>query len=531
MIDAVNSILEEEKKQQQLNEASAFDWKANKNETDPKFTTKKPGERTGHESKKTATGTMYTKKPVKAEVKESFKDRLLALKNAQRQIQNESKTFDELLEDLNDAQVDKIIYEVLAKDADAGDYIHDFIHSKNPKFAGKSKEMRKKMALGAYYSKKNEDFELHPEAGKVLKHIKPEHQAKYKPDLAKSVYKGDYADRTAVLKAAKAAGHLNEEVEIVYEANIEPTSAKSRSHISNLSNPTVNGVTHKGKEIGLITKQPSGEYHAHHSAAKLAHAQSGTFDSKDKAHQFIRNAHAQAIKSGTLSDKFSKANEEVELHEESMKDCYDCGVREAKKEMKTGIARKSKYEKGTPEYKESLRGYKSVMKNEEVEGVDEALIGGQKKIDKNHNGKIDAQDFQILRGQKKSQKNEGVMDVVKKAGTKALHVLGHGSDEDMKKDLQKKMGISQKDVTTDTLAGRVQGGAPNQHSSHKVKLKAESAEKPPFDPPYRTVKSKDHNVKDKSGAVHTPMSHAKHLAKMAMKKVKNEMIGKTGTSE
>jgi hypothetical protein len=230
-----------------------------------------------------------------------------------------------------------------------------------------------------------------------------------------------------------------------------------------------------------------------------------------------------------LKKKYNK--EEVELYEESMKDCYDCGVREAKKEMKTGIARKSKYEKGTPEYKESLRGYKSVMKNEEVEGVDEALIGGQKKIDKNHNGKIDAQDFQILRGQKKSQKNEGVMDMVKKAGTKALHVLGHGSDEDMKKDLQKKMGMSQKDVTTDTLAGRVQGGAPNQHSSHKVKLKAESAEKPPFDPPYRTAKSKDHNVKDKSGAVHTPMSHAKHLAKMAMKKVKNEMIGKTGTSE
>ena len=103
----------------------------------------------------------------------------------------------------------------------------------------------------------------------------------------------------------------NEEVEIVYEANIEPTSAKSRSHISNLSNPTVNSVTHQGKQIGLITKQPSGEYHAHHSAAKLAHAKSETFDTKDKAHQFIRNAHADAIKKGTLSDKFSKANEEV----------------------------------------------------------------------------------------------------------------------------------------------------------------------------------------------------------------------------
>ena len=110
-----------------------------------------------------------------------------------------------------------------------------------------------------------------------------------------------------------------EEVEIVYEANIQPTSAKSRSHIGNLSNPTVNSVEHSGKQIGLITKQSDGQYHAHHSAAKLAHAAGGTFDSKDKAHQFIRNAHAKAIKSGTLSDRFLK-KEEVETVEEGLKD-------------------------------------------------------------------------------------------------------------------------------------------------------------------------------------------------------------------
>ena len=119
-----------------------------------------------------------------------------------------------------------------------------------------------------------------------------------------------------------------EEVEVVYEANIEPTSAKSRSHISNLSNPITNTVTHpsSGKEIGIITKQPSGEYYAHHSAAKLSHAESGTFDSKDKAHQFIRNAHAKAIKNNTLSDRWIKqkklpqfAKEEVEQIDELSK--------------------------------------------------------------------------------------------------------------------------------------------------------------------------------------------------------------------
>ena len=58
--------------------------------------------------------------------------------------------------------------------------------------------------------------------------------------------------------------------------------------------------------------------------------------------------------------------------------------------------------------------------------------------------------------------------------------------------------------------------------------KADDANKPPFDGPY--TKSKG-NIKDKSGAIHTPMSRARDLAKNAMKKVKTEMLGKTGTSE
>ena len=46
----------------------------------------------------------------------------------------------------------------------AGTYIHDFVHSDNPKFAGKSKAKRIQMALAASYAAKeksrNEDVEL-----------------------------------------------------------------------------------------------------------------------------------------------------------------------------------------------------------------------------------------------------------------------------------------------------------------------------------------------------------------------------------
>jgi len=54
----------------------------------------------------------------------------------------------------------KTLKEVLTKKTSAGEFIKDFQDSDNPKFAGKSKEKRKQMALGAYYAKQNEEVKL-----------------------------------------------------------------------------------------------------------------------------------------------------------------------------------------------------------------------------------------------------------------------------------------------------------------------------------------------------------------------------------
>lgn len=58
--------------------------------------------------------------------------------------------------------IDEQINEVLSKDASAGDWISDFIKSDNPKFAGKSKEKRKEMALAAYYAKQRNEAVVQP---------------------------------------------------------------------------------------------------------------------------------------------------------------------------------------------------------------------------------------------------------------------------------------------------------------------------------------------------------------------------------
>jgi len=63
-----------------------------------------------------------------------------------------------------EVELDEQINEVLSKDASAGDWIHDFVHSDNPKFAGKSKAERKKMALGAYYGAQKEAYDVNSDA-------------------------------------------------------------------------------------------------------------------------------------------------------------------------------------------------------------------------------------------------------------------------------------------------------------------------------------------------------------------------------
>jgi hypothetical protein len=70
-------------------------------------------------------------------------------------------------EEVTEEELDEELNEVLSKNASAGDWIHDFIHSDNPKFAGKSKAERKKMALGAYYGKQNEETYKNPDESPI----------------------------------------------------------------------------------------------------------------------------------------------------------------------------------------------------------------------------------------------------------------------------------------------------------------------------------------------------------------------------
>lgn len=71
----------------------------------------------------------------------------------------------------------KKLEEVITKNTPTSKVIDDFVHSKNPKFADKSKEERIRMALGAKYSmmrKENLNYPANPmlEGGKKKKKVK-----------------------------------------------------------------------------------------------------------------------------------------------------------------------------------------------------------------------------------------------------------------------------------------------------------------------------------------------------------------------
>jgi hypothetical protein len=117
----------------------------------------------------------------------------------------------------------------------------------------------------AMMSQKNEAIEdtLHPAGAALLKHIKPQHHNLYKPHLTKDTFNGSYGDRTAVLKAAKDAGHLkmdlrkqNEEVESITEGKMDKM--------------TLSGLWHKHAQHSYAADQGYG--HGENSMKNNEHA-------------------------------------------------------------------------------------------------------------------------------------------------------------------------------------------------------------------------------------------------------------------
>ena len=254
--------------------------------------------------------------------------------------------------------------------------------------------------------------DMHPDAGKVLKHIKPEHHDKYKPYLKNGVYKGNYADRSAVLAAAEKAGHtVNEAVSpfdwkayakakgpessnktktfhdvkktstgTVYTKQVNPDGTSKGSGDDAAKSAEVEQAPKRGRGRPAGVGAKTGSYKPRDPAAKAASAAKAA--ASKAANRAMRKEEFDNEFMGSLIEGFEDEDFDEFLYCEEFDE-----LDEATQEALINFIN----EKSCGSYK-----------------MKESLTGNQHKLDKNKNGKIDSHDFKLLRKEETEQVQESV---------------------------------------------------------------------------------------------------------------------------
>jgi len=459
-----------------------------------------------------------------------------------------------LLNSLSESEeIQKEINEVMKKDATAGDWIHDFVHSKNPKFAGKSTKERQKMALGAYYAKQNEEVEdLAEKEGTGASDPLANRQDYAKRHGTGQVYKKTHAgDKTGMsqayaydIKRSGPKGKLPEEVELdeTRGAQAMKASGAKQSPDKLLARTGMNmahkfprpGQTNLGNIPAMNTPGNSPETDAYAEKRRGDRAKElkpaiksalGTHGPKGKLPEEVEQfAEASTYKLGRADAETKefpiKQNGEhvgrLEFH-----------VSAGKLHHRAGNAKDVSYDKwhGNPnteslvnahvaKHEAEARKYFAKKLKEEVE-LDEAA---PKKMDD-------------VAKQNLTPAKKGVVGTVKSdfknfknflAGKKETNEEVESLDEDrylMKYLLSR--GINPEYVDRNTKVGHAKSNEFKKWKSDHLNslIVTRESNEMPFDAPYTKTKK---NVKDKSGAVHTPMSRARNLARAALKSVQDK---------
>lgn len=308
------------------------------------------------------------------------------------------------------AQKRKELDETLSKKAPPADWIHDFIHSDNPQFAGKSKAKRQKMALAAYYAKqRNEESDC------------------VTPPQAKKIAKKE-------VKGHEKTMHHNEEVNQIEE--------------------------------GRPSQQHPLEGHDYHkkSNAELTH--------------IAKDAH--------------KAAEAMKGHNTKAENKYRDQANDS------ATVRYWRQKHGTPEWYKTKYNLK-----EEVE-----IKEGRKPEKDDHEPHPTHGDIGLTKGD--------VRDTAYKEGERHAAGNKHGSNA-------KAWGPESKHYSAGFMAGRNDSDKWHKKMSKITRTEEFGLDEgrgptTQVDEPFVTSDSK-------------PLQNAKDLAKSTMKRIKTEMMGKTGTSE
>lgn len=121
--------------------------------------------------------------------------------------------------------------------------------------------------------------------------------------------------------------------------------------------------------------------------------------------------------------------------------CSDCGQVHEGACSKSAM-KEADVEEGN-EFSGALQAAKAAGQEEFEVGGKKYKVNEEKKPDDDNDGVPDWADKKPGEDDNEEKVDEGMMDKVKAFGKKALDTLGHGDDEEMIKDLQRKMGLPQ----------------------------------------------------------------------------------------
>lgn len=226
-----------------------------------------------------------------------------------------------------------------------------------------------------------------------------------------------------------------------------------------------------------------------------------------------RNEIVQSLLKEGLSEKTL-----VNFSDKQLNNLADRMLKEAQNVTTTKTVYDSKDPKDMVALNAALKN-PDALKNQPAE-VKEELKGDQKKLDKNHNGEIDSQDFKILKGQKKKESNkkdkkENIKEWVSKVTNKNFHSFT--SKNEIMEMIQYKLG--EQEVGSKVKKGH--NGIP-EFMSYEVISNIETIDAEPTTKPAPTKPKESPITKPRTPYSPKPGEKSKPKA-LKEKEVKNEV--------
>jgi hypothetical protein len=437
-------------------------------------------------------------------------------------------------------EIRRAINEVMKRDASAGDWISDFLHSDNPKFDGKSKAERKKMALAAYYSMKKrsrnesvEDLEMtktsdETEETAARKSIKAKDTEKSQKINNLDVKYGTpnaFDEEVELDEAPREIAQMNKRIQAF---KIAKGSIKSASGFDPLKDRGNIKSKTKGTAKTNITLKQNLKHSSHVKPNLPEEVELNEISKSEVDHHYDKwttsdsapnhhdagddpKIHKSALKYLRSTDVPKENHEKLAMHIANK--FHGSSIDEAAPKKMDDVAKQNL----TPAKKGVVGTVKSDFKN-----FKNFLAG---KPETNEAVDSSNQTIDTLAGRSKKVPKEAKIDNAHssaKVALKSEEVESLDEDNYLNKFLSSR-GINPKFVTRNTKVAHAKS---NEYKTwlknHKDVdgYKMSEASEVPFDGPYTKTKK---DVKDKSGAVHTPMSRAKDLAQQAMKRVKSDL--------